>query len=287
MTSRSIKKVIFPVAGLGTRFLPVTKSIPKEMLPIIDKPLIQYAIEEAVEAGCEEFILVTGRGKSAIEDHFDHHYEIEHALKAQAKTEALQLLEHTIYPPGSISYVRQQEPLGLGHAIWCARHLIKNEPVAIILPDDLIKAPIGCLKQMVDQYQSGNMIAVMEVAEEEVSRYGIVEPGLDHGPLVEVRGLVEKPSISEAPSQLAIVGRYIIEPEVFAELSHKERGAQGEIQLTDSLAKRIGQSSFVGYRFHGTRYDCGSKFGHLQANIAYALDHSELSEKLKIWLSSL
>lgn len=287
MERRHIKKAIFPVAGLGTRFLPVTKSIPKEMLPIVDKPLIQLAVEEAAEAGCEEFIFVTGRGKGAIEDHFDHAVELEQALKASQKAEALQRLTAQLYRPGSVSYVRQQEPAGLGHAVWCARNFIGDEPVAVILPDDLIKAPQGCLKQMVDRYEGGNMIAVMEVERELVSRYGVIDPGETRGRLVEVRGLVEKPAPAEAPSQLAVVGRYIIEPEVFTELNHATRGAQGEVQLTDSLARRVGHSSFTGYLFEGARYDCGSKLGHLQANIAYALDRPELAGPLRAWLSAL
>ena len=284
MTTRPIKTAIFPVGGLGTRFLPATKSMPKEMLPVIDKPLIQYAVEEAAEAGCEQFIFVTGRGKSSIEDHFDHSIELEHTLRAHARDEALELIEQMIYKPGSISYVRQQEPAGLGHAVWCARHLIRDEPVAVLLADDLIQAERGCLKQMVEAYRGGNMVAAMEVEQREVSLYGIVDPGEQRGRELEVRGLVEKPSPEEAPSRIAIVGRYIIEPEVFGELDRRERGAGGEIQLTDSLARRVGLSPFKAYLFEGLRFDCGSKLGHLQANLAYALAREELAAPLRAWL---
>ena len=280
----AIKTAIFPVGGLGTRFLPATKAMPKEMLPVVDKPLIQYAVEEAAEAGCERFIFVTGRGKGAIEDHFDHSFELEHTLKAHNKQEALEALHEVLNAPGEVAYVRQQEPAGLGHAVWCARHLVQDEPVAILLADDLIKSTPGCLKQMVERYEGGNMIAVMEVPEAEVSRYGILSPGAREGGLVEVRGLVEKPTPSMAPSRLAVVGRYIIEPGVFGELERKERGAHGEIQLTDSLARRISHAPFTGLEFEGTRYDCGSKLGYLQANVAYALDRSELSDDLRAWL---
>jgi len=283
----TIKTVIFPVAGLGTRFLPVTKSIPKELLPVVDVPLIQLAVEEAVEAGCERFIFVTGRGKGAIEDHFDHAVELERSLEAHGKRDELTQLSRLIRTPGSVQYIRQQEPAGLGHAVWCARHVVGDEPVAVILPDDVIKAPQGCLRQMVDRYEGGNMIAVMEVEEEVVSRYGIVTPGAQEGRLVDVRGLVEKPSLAEAPSRLAVIGRYIIEPEVFQVLGHTARGRQGELQLTDSLAQRVGFAPFKGYLFEGERFDCGSKLGHLQANVAFALDRPELGDALRGWLSAV
>ncbi len=290
-----IKTAIFPVGGLGTRFLPATKAMPKEMLPVVDKPLIQYAVEEAAEAGIEQFIFVTGRGKSAIEDHFDHSFELEYALRAHSKDEALEVTRAMMRTPGSVSYVRQQEPAGLGHAVWCARHLIQDEPVAVLLADDLINtgdAP-GCLSQMVNTYDSegvrgGNMVALMEVERSQTQSYGMISPGeeryIEESRLIEVKGLVEKPPPQEAPSRLAVVGRYIIEPGVFKELAAQERGAGGEVQLTDSLAKRVGQAPFQGLVFKGSRYDCGSKIGFLTANIAHALERPELSESLREWL---
>ena len=289
--SSTVKKAIFPVGGLGTRFLPATKSMPKEMLPVVDKPLIQYAVEEAAEAGIEEFIFVTGRGKSAIEDHFDHSMELEQTLESRDKKEALALVRGMMHEPGSVAYIRQQEPAGLGHAVWCARHLIGDEPVAILLADDLILAKAGqknCLAEMTEAWskQGGNMVACMEVPQEDTSSYGIITPGETHGTLTEVKGLVEKPKPEEAPSQLAVVGRYIIEPGVFNELSRMERGSGGEIQLTDSLARRIGETPFSGLAFSGTRYDCGSKIGFLQANIAFALARGDLSADLSSWLKA-
>lgn len=289
--SPTVKKAIFPVGGLGTRFLPATKSMPKEMLPVVDKPLIQYAVEEAAEAGIEEFIFVTGRGKSAIEDHFDHSMELEQTLESRDKKDALALVQGMMHEPGSVAYIRQQEPAGLGHAVWCARHLIGDEPVAILLADDLILAKDGqknCLAEMTEAWskQGGNMVACMEVPQEDTSSYGIITPGETHGTLTEVKGLVEKPKPEEAPSQLAVVGRYIIEPGVFNELSRMERGSGGEIQLTDSLARRIGETPFSGLAFSGTRYDCGSKIGFLQANIAFALARGDLSADLSSWLKA-
>ena len=289
--SSTVKKAIFPVGGLGTRFLPATKSMPKEMLPVVDKPLIQYAVEEAAEAGIEEFIFVTGRGKSAIEDHFDHSMELEQTLESRDKKEALALVRGMMHEPGSVAYIRQQEPAGLGHAVWCARHLIGDEPVAILLADDLILAKAGqknCLAEMTEAWskQGGNMVACMEVPQEDTSSYGIITPGETHGTLTEVKGLVEKPKPEEAPSRLAVVGRYIIEPGVFNELSRMERGSGGEIQLTDSLARRIGETPFSGLAFSGTRYDCGSKIGFLQANIAFALARDDLSTDLSSWLKA-
>ena len=289
--SSTVKKAIFPVGGLGTRFLPATKSMPKEMLPVVDKPLIQYAVEEAAEAGIEEFIFVTGRGKSAIEDHFDHSMELEQTLESRDKKEALALVRGMMHEPGSVAYIRQQEPAGLGHAVWCARHLIGDEPVAILLADDLILAKAGqknCLAEMTEAWskQGGNMVACMEVPQEDTSSYGIITPGETNGTLTEVKGLVEKPKPEEAPSRLAVVGRYIIEPGVFNELSRMERGSGGEIQLTDSLARRIGETPFSGLAFSGTRYDCGSKIGFLQANIAFALARDDLSTDLSSWLKA-
>ena len=281
----TIKKAIFPVGGLGTRFLPATKALPKEMLPVVDKPLIQYAVEEAVAAGIEEFIFVTGRNKSAIEDHFDHSTELEHVLHAKGKTDALQTVQQMMREPGSVSYVRQQEPAGLGHAVWCARHQIGNEPVAVLLADDLILGE-PALAEMVAAYQGGNMVAVMPVAREDTGSYGIITPGEESGNQIEVKGLVEKPSPEAAPSTLAVVGRYIIEPEVFSTLSEGKKGAGGEIQLTDALATRIGHAPFYGLKFSGARFDCGSKLGFLQASLAFARQHPELKDRVNAWLES-
>ena len=279
-----IKKAIFPVGGLGTRFLPATKAMPKEMLPVVDKPLIQYAVEEAAEAGVEEFIFVTGRNKTAIEDHFDHSFELEETLAAKGKDEALHLVKDMLHTPGSVFYVRQQQPAGLGHAVWCARHLVGSEPVAVLLADDLILGA-SCVKEMVDAYKAGNMVAVMDVPHEQTGSYGIVTPGADDGRIVRVEGLVEKPDPSSAPSNIAVVGRYIITPEVFETLAAQERGAGGEIQLTDALAKQIGKAPFSGVRFSGERFDCGSKLGFLQANVAFSLNNDAMRDQLRDWLS--
>ena len=233
-----IKKAIFPVGGLGTRFLPATKAMPKEMLPIVDKPLIQYAVEEAAAAGIEQFIFVTGRNKSAIEDHFDHSFELEYSLAVRGKDAAMDVVGGMMKVPGSVIYVRQQQPAGLGHAVWCARHLVGDEPVAILLADDLIKGR-SCMKEMVDAYDGGNMVAVMDVPRDQTGAYGIVTPGKTHGQKVDIAGLVEKPMPADAPSTTAVVGRYIISPSVFDTLGLQEQGAGGEIQLTDALAKHI------------------------------------------------
>lgn len=273
-----VRKAIFPVGGLGTRFLPATKAMPKEMLPVVDKPLIQYAVEEAAAAGIEEFIFVTGRGKDAIEDHFDKSYELEHVLEQRGRTAELDQIRAWMPSAGKIAYTRQIEPLGLGHAVWCARNLINGEPFAVLLADDLIQAKTPALKQMVDAYPalSGNMIAVMDVAREHTKRYGIVDPGVDNGRIVQVKGLVEKPAPDKAPSSIAVIGRYILEPAVFDLLAKAQKGAGGEIQLTDALAGRIGQAPFHGYRFEGTRFDCGDKVGFFEATIAYALARPDI-----------
>ena len=281
----NVKKAIFPVGGLGTRFLPATKALPKEMLPIVDKPLIQYAVEEAVAAGIEEFIFVTGRNKTAIEDHFDHSTELETALLAKGKEEALNLVQGMIHSPGSVSYVRQQEPAGLGHAIWCARHQIAGEPVAVLLADDLILGT-PALKEMIDAYQGGNMVAVMNVPADETGSYGIVTPKDEAGQLVTIADIVEKPDPEVAQSTLAVVGRYIIEPGVFDKLAEGKKGAGGEIQLTDSLAARISDVPFLGLRFSGERFDCGSKLGFLKANIAFARSRPELRDDIEKWLAN-
>ena len=278
-----IKKAIFPVGGLGTRFLPATKAMPKEMLPIVDKPLIQYAVEEAAAAGIEQFIFVTGRNKSAIEDHFDHSFELEHSLAVRGKDAAMDVVGGMMKVPGSVIYVRQQQPAGLGHAVWCARHLVGDEPVAILLADDLIKGR-SCMKEMVDAYGGGNMVAVMDVPRDQTGAYGIVTPGKTHGQKVDIAGLVEKPMPADAPSTTAVVGRYIISPSVFDTLGLQEQGAGGEIQLTDALAKQIGTAPFTGLHFSGERFDCGSKVGFLQANIAFGLDNPDMADALQEWL---
>ena len=282
-----IKKAILPVGGLGTRFLPATKAMPKEMLPIIDKPLIQYAVEEALEAGIEELIFVTGRGKSAIENHFDHSIELENTLIKLNNISKLNEINKTILKPGSFAYVRQQEPAGLGHAVWCARNLVKKEPVAIILADDLIDSNPGCMKQMIDNWTGGNMVAIMNVPKEKTSSYGIISPGENVKNLVEIKNIVEKPSVEQSPSTLAVVGRYIIESEVFDDLSLQKKGLLDEIQLTDSLASQIGKAPLFGYSFTGKRYDCGTKLGFIEANISLALKNQDLGPKLKEKIKSL
>ena len=279
-----IKKAIFPVGGLGTRFLPATKSMPKEMLPIVDKPLIQYAVEEAADAGIEQFIFVTSRGKSAIENHFDHSFELENNLLSKGKRDTLKTAQEMLKIPGSFAYVRQQEPAGLGHAIWCARHLIANEPVAVILADDLIYGT-STIKEMINNYTAGNMLAVMEVDKNEISSYGIITPGkVLSDNVTEILGLVEKPPADKAPSNEAVVGRYIIEPAVFDVLEKQNRGASNEIQLTDAIASRIGKSLCSGYKFSGERFDCGSKLGFIQANIKLSLQRSNINKELMSWL---
>ena len=279
----TIKKAIFPVGGLGTRFLPATKAMPKEMLPVVDKPLIQYAVEEASAAGVEQFIFVTGRNKTAIEDHFDHSTELESVLIEKNKTQALEVVGQMLQEPGAVSYVRQQEPAGLGHAVWCARHLIGNEPVAVLLADDLILgAP--ALAEMTARYTSGNMVALMEVPASDTGAYGIITPGKKDGRVTEINAIVEKPSPETAPSTKAVVGRYILEPGVFDVLAKGQRGAGGEIQLTDALAARIGHVPFHGLDFSGERFDCGSKIGFLKANIAFGMARDELQGDLAEWL---
>ena len=279
-----IKKAIFPVGGLGTRFLPATKSMPKEMLPIVDKPLIQYAVEEAANAGIEQFIFVTSRGKSAIENHFDHSFELENNLLSQGKNETLKTAQEMLKIPGSFAYVRQQEPAGLGHAVWCARHLIGNEPVAVILADDLIEGS-KTIGEMIQNYTTGNMLAVMEVDKADVSSYGVITPGkILNNSNIEILNLVEKPSKETAPSNLAVVGRYILEPAIFDVLEKQKRGASNEIQLTDAIASRIGKSICTGYKFSEERFDCGSKLGFIQANIKFSIQRKEMKNELTKWL---
>mgnify|MGYP000533673193 CR=1 FL=1 len=279
MTNR-VRKAIFPVGGMGTRFLPATKAMPKEMLPVVDKPLIQYAVDEAREAGIEEFIFVTGRAKSAIEDHFDHSYELERSLEDRGKDDVLKSIQDIIPDAGQVFYTRQQKPLGLGHAVWCARYHIHDEPFAVLLADDLIMAEPGCLKQMMDVYAEtgGNIVATEEVPPEHTDRYGILDVVEDDGKLARAKGLVEKPSPDEAPSNLCIIGRYILQADVFDYLGKQESGAGGEIQLTDAMAKTIGDIPFHGLRFDGRRFDCGDKLGFLEANIAFALARDDLKD---------
>ena len=279
----AIRKVVFPVAGLGTRMLPATKTLPKEMLPVVDKPIIQYAVEEARAAGIEECIFVTSRGKSLLEDHFDRSFELEDALLNKDKQAELEAVTSWVPQPGQLAYTRQQEPIGLGHAVWCARHLVGEEPFAVVLCDDLITGEVPCLKQMVDAFAEtrGNIVAVEEVAAEHTSRYGILDPGEDDGRLVAVRGLVEKPAPDKAPSRLGVIGRYILLPEVFDLLGRTEAGAGGEIQLTDAMAAMIGTHPFHGLRFAGRRFDCGAKLGYLEAIVACALARDELRSGMR------
>ncbi|HZV58310.1 MAG TPA: UTP--glucose-1-phosphate uridylyltransferase [Sphingobium sp.] len=284
----TIRKVVFPVAGLGTRFLPATKAVPKEMLPVVDRPLIQYAVDEALEAGIETMIFVTGRGKGAIEDHFDIAYELERTQADRGKS--IDALKGTRLAPGNAVFVRQQEPRGLGHAIWCARDIIGDEPFAIILPDELLVGRgKGCLAQMVEQYGKvgGNLVCALEVPMAETPSYGVIDPGKRDGVLTEVKGLVEKPAPGTAPSNLMLPGRYILQPEVLALLATQEAGAGGEVQLTDSMAKLIGRQPFHGVTFDGERFDCGSKLGFAQANFALAARDSVMGEDLKRWARTL
>ena len=283
---KPVKKAVFPVAGLGTRFLPATKALPKEMLPVVDKPLIQYAVEEARDAGIEEFIFVTGRGKGLMEDHFDHAVELEQVLTERGKTDALKMILDVLPQTGHVYYTRQQKPLGLGHAVWCARSFIHDEPFAVLLADDLILAKPGCLRQMVDIYGKvgGNLVAVEDVPREHTNRYGILDVESENGALARAKGLVEKPDPAKAPSTLSIIGRYILQPEVFHYLDKREKGAGNEIQLTDAMAKTIGDVPFHGLRFQGRRFDCGSKIGFVEANVAFAVARPDIGADVKAML---
>ena len=284
---RKVTKAVFPVAGMGTRFLPATKSVPKEIMTLVDRPLIQYAIDEARAAGITEFIFVTSRGKGALEDYFDRAPELEASLKAKGKTEILDLLLETNMDSGAIAYVRQNQALGLGHAVWCARHLIGDEPFAVLLPDDVIAAEKPCLAQMVDAYAEtgGNMIAAMEVAPERASSYGIMDVPPSIGRVLPMQGMVEKPAPGTQPSNLAAIGRYILSPDVMRHLGEVKPGVGGEIQLTDAIAREIAEKRNVyGFRFDGQRYDCGSKAGFLQATVAFGLARPELSTELSNFL---
>ncbi|MEL6567265.1 MAG: UTP--glucose-1-phosphate uridylyltransferase GalU [Pseudomonadota bacterium] len=275
----SIKKAVLPVAGFGTRVLPATKAIPKELLPVVDRPALQYVVDEAVAAGIEHIVFITGRNKGAIEDYFDVAFELNHALEAKNKTAILDELKRIHMPAGSTSFIRQQGALGLGHAIWCARDVIGNEPFAILLPDVLVKAEKSCTAQMVEAYErvGGNIIAVDAVPEDEVSKYGVIAPTSRDGNLIRMSGMVEKPAKEDAPSNLKITGRYILQPEIFDLLETQERGAGGEIQLTDSMAKLMDAQDFFALEYDGKDYDCGSKLGYFEAVLAYAMDHPEIA----------
>jgi UTP--glucose-1-phosphate uridylyltransferase len=290
MMVAKVRKAVFPVAGFGTRFLPATKAVPKELLPVVDKPLIQYAVDEALAAGIEQMIFVTGRGKHAIEDYFDHAFEIETDLAAKNKDGILDMLTETRLGPGQAAFVRQQHMAGLGHAVWCARYLTGDEPFAVLLPDELLWNPAKpCLSQMMESYEAkgGSVIAVVDVPREHTGRYGIVSPGETDGKAIAVKGFVEKPKPEEAPSTLAAVGRYILDPKVMRLLEGQEKGAGGEIQLTDALAKLIGDQPFHAHVFEGARHDCGEKTGFIQANIALALEREDMAGPLRAYLKTL
>ena len=284
MSYKQIKKAVFPVAGMGTRFLPATKAVPKELLPIVDRPLIQYAVDEAREAGIEQMIFVTGRGKTAIVEHFDIAFELETTMSERGKD--LGVLDQTRATPGDIITVRQQVPMGLGHAIWCARAVVGDEPFAIFLPDELMiveRGGAGCMKQMVEAYArtGGNLVSVLEVPHEEVSSYGVIDPGAVDGNLTQVKGLVEKPAVADAPSNKIVSGRYILQPEVMRILEDQEKGAGGEIQLTDAMAKMIGDQPFHAVTFDGKRYDCGSKLGFVEATLALSLQREDMGDSVR------
>ena len=284
---KAVRKAVFPVAGLGTRFLPATKAMPKEMLTIVDKPLIQYAVEEAREAGIEQMIFVTGRGKSALVDHFDVAFELESTMRGRGKS--LDPLASAKSIAGSIVAVRQQEPLGLGHAVWCAREIVGDEPFAVLLPDDLMWGHPGCLRQMVDAYEKvgGNIICAQQVPREKTASYGIITPGGSDGSLTEIHGLVEKPKPKDAPSTLAVVGRYILQSDVMRVLDKQEKGAGGEIQLTDAMAALIGTQPFHAVEVDAVRYDCGDKAGFVTANIALALERADLGPAIRAFIANL
>jgi len=283
---KPLRKAVLPVAGLGTRFLPATKAMAKEMLPVVDKPLIQYAVEEARAAGIEQFCFITGRGKVALVEHFDIAYELERTLEARNKQAELAILKGTSVEPGSLVTVRQQVPLGLGHAIWCARSFVADDPFAILLPDDLLLCERACMAQLADAYREtgGNVVAIEEVPRERVNRYGVLDVAEDKGHLVSVKGLVEKPPVDQAPSNLTIIGRYVLMPEVMGHLSRMEKGAGGEIQLTDSMARLIGAQPFHGVRYEGRRFDCGDKAGWLEAQLAFALRRPDLAAAVRAFL---
>ena len=279
-----VRKAVFPVAGMGTRFLPATKAVPKEMLPVVDKPVIQYAVEEAREAGIEQFVFITGRGKHVIADHFDHAYELESLLSARDKTTELNSLLEMLPKTGSVGFIRQQQPLGLGHAVWCARHFVGNEPFAVLLPDDLMVGKPGALSQMIASYNQvggGIIVAAEEKPKDEIKRYGVVKPGQKTGNATEVLGMVEKPATGTEPSNLCVIGRYILQPEIFSILDRQERGAGNEIQLTDAMAQMIGKTPFHAVKTDCARFDCGDKVGFLHANIAVGLSRPDIAPALR------
>ena len=286
---KKVTKAVFPVAGLGTRFLPATKSVPKEIMTLVDRPLVQYAIDEARAAGIKEFIFITSRGKSALEDYFDQSPLLEQELRRKGKLDILEDLKSTNMESGAIAYMRQHKALGLGHAVWCARRLIGDEPFAVMLPDDVISAEKPCLQQMVEAYAEtgGNIVAAMEVPSEKTSSYGILDIKEDMGSLVSVKGMIEKPAPEDAPSNLAVIGRYILNPAVLQNLNKIKTGAGGEIQLTDAIAKEIDGTGVYGYRFRGQRFDCGSKAGFLQATVAFGLAREDLRDDLRSFLTSV
>ncbi|MGH6828121.1 MAG: UTP--glucose-1-phosphate uridylyltransferase GalU [Rhizomicrobium sp.] len=288
--TKPVRKAVFPVAGMGTRFLPATKAVPKEMLPVVDKPVIQYAVEEAREAGIEQFVFITGRGKQVIEDHFDHAYELESLLEAREKTAELNSLLESLPQTGSVGFIRQQQPLGLGHAVWCARHFVGNEPFAVLLPDDLMVGSPGALSQMIRTYKEvggGIIVAAEEKPREETKRYGVVAPGAQKANATEVKGVVEKPDPANAPSALCIIGRYILQPEIFTELDRQERGTGNEIQLTDSMARMIGRMPFHAVKTQCARFDCGDKVGFLHANLAIGMSRPDIAPALRRILKAI
>lgn len=289
MAPQKIRKAVFPVAGLGTRFLPATKAVPKEMLTIVDRPVIQLAVDEAREAGIEHFIFVTGRNKAVIEDHFDKQFELEETLRVRKKTDALAKLNEDLPMAGQTSFTRQQEPLGLGHAVWCAREIVGDEPFALVLPDMLMHAPKGCLSQMMEAYNShgGNIVAVEEVPREDVSKYGVVGCADHNGNSFRITSMIEKPAVEDAPSNQIISGRYILQPEIFAKIEKQDPGSGGEIQITDAMIALMEEQSFHGFQFSGKTYDCGSKIGFLAANVAYGLEREELADDFKMILKKL
>jgi UTP--glucose-1-phosphate uridylyltransferase len=288
--TKPVRKAVFPVAGMGTRFLPATKAVPKEMLPVVDKPVIQYAVEEAREAGIEQFVFITGRGKHIIADHFDHAYELEALLEQREKTKELSSLLESLPDTGSVGFIRQQQPLGLGHAVWCARHFVGNEPFAVLLPDDLMVGKPGALSQMITSYNQvggGIIVAAEEKPRDEIKRYGVVKPGAIKGNATEVLGMVEKPATGTEPSNLCVIGRYILQPEIFGILDRQERGAGNEIQLTDAMAQMIGSIPFHAVKTDCSRYDCGDKVGFLHANIAVGLSRPDIAPALNAILKGI
>ena len=284
-----IKKAVFPVAGLGTRFIPATKAMAKEMLPVVDKPLIQYAVEEAFQAGIEQIVFVTGRGKKALEDHFDRSYEIEHALETKKKDDLLKQIRELVPPTGTIIYTRQHEPLGLGHAIWCARDIVGDEPFAVLLADDLIQTDRPVLSEMIQKFDRlrASMAAVMEVPKDQTDKYGILDATAVEQDIYRINDMVEKPTPDQAPSNLAIIGRYILMPKIFALLGKKQTGAGNEIQLTDAMKTLLRDQPIFGYKFHGNRFDCGDKVGFQMANLAFALERPDMKDRLLAFIKSV